>query len=313
MPVIEPITKDSLPGEITPRTTQASQLLRQIEESQTETKSEPAPSKDSSAPPEADNNKEITAETSPQDAMRIAAAIRKEKLLRKKEKELGDQKRQLEERERSYEPWKKAAETATRGNKLEALKLLGISYDDLTQQVLNNGELPPQVQAQQSAEEIVNRKLAELEKRQGEREVELQKQNYEQSLKQIDFEVETLANTGDKFPLVKESGAYHDVTEYIESEFHRTGKIIPVEAALDMVEQQIAEGILHLAKIEKIKSQLLAEPKKEPLIPAGGAQPEQKITTLTHKATVVPPSSKPITDAERRQRAIDAFYGKAVT
>lgn len=310
MPIIEPITKESLVGEITPRTSQASELLKKTEETQleTETKPETEPSKDSSKEAAPEGDKEITAKTSPQDAMRIAAAIRKEKILRQKEKELGEQKRQLEEREKSFEPWKQAAEVAKR-NKLEALKLLGISYDDLTQQVLNNGELPPQVMAQQSAEEIVKRELAQLRKEQADNEVKSQQQNYEQALKQIDYEVELSAGQGDKYPLVKESGAYHDVTEYIETEFHRTGKIIPVEAALEQVENQIAEGILHLAKIEKIKSQLLTEPKKEPT----QAQPEQKITTLTHKGTVTPPSSRPTTDAERRQRAIDAYFGKTVT
>lgn len=317
MPIIEPITKDDIIGEITPRTSSAQELLKKKREEaaalETATQSAPEPQKTSSeAAPEATKpEQEITAKTSPQDAMRIAAAIRKEKQLREREKAIAEQQKSLEEREKSLDPWKKASEMA-RLNKLEALKLLGISYDDLTQQVLNNGEVPPTVQAQQTAEEIVNKKLAELERKQAERDAELQKQNYEQALKQIDFEVEHAASQSDKFPLVKGSEAFHDVTEYIESEFHRTGKILPVEVALAKVEQQILEGLQYLAKEERIKALLF--PKEEPKTEQPqAAQPEQKITTLTHRATVAPPSHKPLTDAERRQRAIDAFYGKTVT
>lgn len=311
MPRIEPIEPGQTIGTVTPDTTAPSQkkieaLQQKIAESTVETEQKPAQAKPTAETPA----KEITADTSPQDAMRIAAAIRKEKQLRKQAKALEDERRKFQEESRAFEPWKEAAEMAKQ-NKLKALEKLGITYDELTQIMLNNGELPPATVAQQSAEEVTRREIAKLRAELAAEQQKNQEANYEQARKQIAFEAESIASTTDRYPLVKESEAYHDVSEYIEEEFHRTGKIIPVEVALEKMELQIAEGILRLAKIEKIKSQLLPqESVQEQKIEPRVAQPNQKIQTITHKSTVPPPATRPTSESERIRRAIDAFNGR---
>ena len=258
---------------------------------------------------------EITAETSPQDAMRIAASIRREKAVRKREKELEAERSQIQQERVEIQKWREANELA-KTDKLSALRHLGITYEDVTNQILNDGKLPPEVvatqRATQSAKEIIDERIAEFEKKQADGFKNQQAEQYTQSIKQIDAEVKAIVDSGDKFSLVKESGAYHDVTEYIEKEFHRIGIILPIEVAIEKVEQEIVDGILSLAKIDKVKSQLLLkeEPKSEA---PQTSQANQKITTLTNKATATPPSApKRLTAAERRQRAIDILNGVAV-
>lgn len=295
MPVIQPMP--TMGGVIQANTRMPQELLQKVEDTPTTT-----------PPVEALKEPEITAKTSPQDAMRIAAAIRKEAKLREREKALDERERQMTETNKAYDPWRSAAEKAKR-NKLEALKDIGISYDELTNQMLNDGAVPPQLVAQQTAEEIADARIAKLRaEMKAEREQE-QKANYDQSIAHIDAEVQAMADSSDKFLLVKESGSYHDVTEYIEKEFHRTKRIMPVSEALEKVNSDILTGLQDLLKIDGIRNLLL--PPQEPKIEQPqAAQTNQKITTtLTNKATGISPSTRSYTAEERRKRAINVARG----
>lgn len=259
--------------------------------------------------PEATEPKsEINAKTSPQDAMRIAAGIRKEAKLREREKALDERERQMQETNKAYDPWRSAAEKAKR-NKLEALKDIGISYDELTNQMLNDGAVPPQVVAQQAAEQTADEKIAALRKELADERAKEQQTNYQQSIAHIDAEVQALADSSEKFVLVKESGMYHDVTKYIEEEYHRTKRIMPVSEALEKVNSDILTGLQDLLKNDGIRNLLL--PPQEPKIEQPQvAQPNQKITrTLTNIATGSPPAARSLTSAERRARAIRVAQG----
>lgn len=265
------------------------------------------------APVEAPKAPEITAETSPQDSVRIAALLRREKLLQKRSRELQERERLLKEQETSYSPWKEASELA-KTNKLKAIEKLGIGYQDLTQQVLNDGNLPPDVLAAQKAEEIVSRRLAEIEVRQKEAQAEATRTQYANAMKHIDAEAKSMADASDKFPLVKELEAFHDITEHIEKTFHETGKILSVEEAAQIVEQGLFADLEKLFKIEKIRSKFVPQPiTEEPKIESATIQPVQKISTLTHKTTVNPPALKPMSINDRRERAIRAFRGEPVS
>lgn len=304
MPLIIPIETKQI---ITPQTTPAfKEVIKKAEEVPS---TEATPAIKQETKPE----DKITAETSPQDAMRIAASIRREKALQKKSKELELEREAIMRERAELQQWREASELS-KTDKIAALKRIGISYEDVTNQILNNGAMPPETialhTAEQTAREIIEKRLAEFEKKQSESLQKQQQDNYEQSIKQIDSEVKGLVDSSDKFSLVKESEAYHDVTEYIESEFHRIGIILPIEVAAEKVEQEIVEGILNLAKLDKIKSKLL--PQEEEKIEAA-APPNPKTITLTNKTTATPPSvPKKRTEAERRQRAIDILNGIAV-
>lgn len=240
------------------------------------------------------------------DATRIGALLRKEKILRAKERQL---KEQEENYKRQFQPWQEASELA-KSNKLEALKKLGISYDDLTTQMLNGGNLPPEVIAEQKAEAAAQRKFEAFKKQQDDERATEQKKNYEDALKNIGLEAKGLSESSDKFPLVKASEAFNDIGRDIEAEFHRTGRIMSVEEACTKMEQEIYDGLLELSKIDKIRSKLLeVEAPKTP--ETAKVQEIPKISTLTHKTTAATPATKPLTAAEKRQKAIDVFYGRA--
>lgn len=292
-------------GVVSPNTTPPSMRMKQAI---TQEAAPPPPPVEQAPPKETpETKKEESGEE--KESVRIGALIKKERELYQRHKQLQVEEKRIREAQERVRDWEEAKALASK-NKLEAIKKLGISYDDLTQQVLNGGNVPPEVMVQAKAEEITTQKIAELEKRLEEQARQQQKLQYDNAIKSITMEARALIDASDKFPLVKEVGAYQDITERIESEFHRTGKIIPVEQVASAMEQEIREGL-------EILNQRINPPKvEEPKVESPGEllrTPPQKVaSTLTHKATVPLAANESMTPQQRRQRAIDAFYGRSL-
>lgn len=228
--------------------------------------------------------------------------------LSKKEQQLRARERELKSLEASFKPWQEAA-TLAQTNKLEALKRLGISYDDLTNQFLGTeAQLTPEQMAVQKAEEVTKNQLDAFRKEQQDNLQKAQTQAYQQAKQQIAQEAQEIAQP-DKFPLVNKIKGFDTVSDYIEQEFHATGKIIPIEAATLEYENFVKNEILELAKLDVIKSEILKlqEPKQTP---TQAAVNPQKPQTLTHKQTVAPPSTEPANEsyAQKKQRIIQKYW-----
>lgn len=241
-------------------------------------------------------------EQKPEDQKKLRALLYRERQIFNERKKLEADRKSFEEQRAHYKNWIEAGEMSSQ-NKLEALAKTGITYEDLTQQILNNGQIPPAQIAELKAQEIVQRRLEEYEKKQKDAQEASIKSQHAQSLKQIESEIRYVVDKSDKYPLVKEAESYQDIVKEIEAEFHRTGRIIPVEEAIQRWESDALEGLRELAKLEKIRSNVFQEPPQptqERIIP----------NTLSQRATAPIPAPKSLTEAERRQRAIDVFYGR---
>lgn len=238
----------------------------------------------------------------------LKARLAHEKLKRQIEQErkrLDNDKRAIETERAQSRKWLEAEELAKQGKVLEAAQRAGISYEQMTQQILNNGQIPPAQLAQQTAAELVEKKFEEYQKRLEAQAKASQREQYTQSLKQIAAEVKYVVDSSDKYELAKAYGSYNDIVKLIEQTFHDTGRIIPVEAAIQKWEDDALEGLQALAKLEKVRSRVFQEsPMHQPV------QQEQVPNTLSQKAMAPVPAPRSQTDQERRQRAIDAFYGK---
>lgn len=294
MPEISQIVPESMPT-ITPKTTTRT-VTFQVP---------PKSPKEEVSPPPQDPSTENKPVDKP-DAARVAALIKKERELYQRQQKLSAREKEIEATQEKYKPWQEAA-TLAQQDKLEAIKRLGISYDDLTNQVLNKGQVPPEVLAQIKAEEVAKTQIEALEKKLRTEAEETQRVNYQKAKTNLTNEAKSLVESSDKFPLVKSVGCYQDITEYIESEYHRTDRMLSVEQATIQMEKDIREGLELLNKV-------LTPQKEEPKVeekPVSAEPQNQKVTTLTHKTTAQPPAAKPLTAAEKRQRAIDVFYGRA--
>lgn len=303
MPEITPLDPNLTIGVIQAKTQPASQILRNQ-----------APVE--GAPPPAEKQDDVVKEAvkaaveEPQNSSHIAGLIRKERQLLKRARELSEKERLINEVGSTYKPWQEAAELA-KTNKLEALKRLGIGYDELTQQLLNDGNVPPSKQAEITAAEIVKREIEAFKKEQAEQRATETQRQYQQAMRQIHAEADHLINSTDKYPLVKEAEASQDVARFIEQEFHRTGRVLSVEEAADRWESNIADGLVALAKHEKVRAKL-NELSEQP-VPKLPEPVQQKSTTLTNRAVQGNSPAKALSESERRQRAIDAFHNRLLS
>ncbi len=297
MPQVTPMTPEPL------ITLNANTQMPSAKLQQQQNQENPATTTPTSSPPSSEEKTEDV----PLEQKKLRALLQREKQLVHARKKLEQEQKDLEVQRAQSRQWQEAAELA-KDNKLEALAKLGITYDDLTQQILTGGNVPPAQIAKREAQQTVQEALEAYKKEQEEnRQKNLQTQVAE-GLKHVSNEIKYLveANT-EKYPLVKLDGAYEDIAKWIETEFHRTGRITPVEDAIERWENEALSGVEELLKIDKIRKRFTSQDTRPT-----ESQRQGVSQTLSQRATAPIPSPKPLTDAERRQRAMDAFYGRLV-
>lgn len=261
---------------------------------------------------EANDQKESEEKKEPtEDEKRLRTLLAREKQLfsfRKKleedQKSLELQRKEHEEKLNTSKPWVEAAELSKQ-DKLQALAKLGITYDELTQQIINNGQVPPAQIAEKTAKDTVLQALEDFKKEQLKVQTESQTNQYNQALKQVENNFKYVVDRSDKYPLVKASENYQDMVKEYEAEFHRRGVFPPLEEILDKAEQEAVNGVKQLLEIPGIRERILGESPK-PTQETITSRPQ----TLSHRTIASTPSPKPMSEQERRQRAIDAFYGR---
>lgn len=257
------------------------------------------------------------------DSSRFAALSKREKSLLRRAREITTKEKMLEQELARFRPYQEI-EALKGKNKLEAIKRLGISYEDLTNEYLSGGQPNSEQQALSRAEELVQEKMSEFEKRHQETINKAQQDQYNSALKQIRANAESVAaQESDTYALVKQHGAYDTVTALIEEKYKAEGVVLPIEEAMKMVEQDLHdrtfETLKSLLKVEKFRSKILelaspqeappqeTKPVASPLAAALSKQP----TTITHKQMTSSPTPRGLTPQELRQRAIDIYYGRA--
>lgn len=178
---------------------------------------------------------------------------------------------------------------------MSVLKEAGISYEQLTNSILN-GPNPQDLTLAELREEI--RQLREGQTKTQEEIKNAQSQQYEQALKQIGNDVKMLVHGNEEFEMIEKMQAEDAVTAYIEHKFNDDGVLLSIEAAAREVEEYLTEKALDIANAKKIQA------KRAPVAPPAPA-PKPGIRTLTHQT--VQSTTRPLTDKDRRARAIAAF------
>jgi hypothetical protein len=254
-----------------------------------ETVEEQAPSvPESTIPPTSDTTPvaEETAPLSPQ----FAALARQRRALQVKEREIADREKAL-----AAQPTSNGVEELTariKSQPLSVLQELGISYDQLTQDILANPGVSPEIQ-QLKAElkalkEGVDNTLSQRDQ-----------QQEQQVLTEIRRETERLASEGETFEMVRTTKSYPDVVELIHRTYKETGEILDTSEAMQLVEDELIKDALSLVNTSKVKSRLASttQQQQQPL------QTRPPIKTLTNRDT-----ARPVLD--RRSRAIAAALGQ---
>ena len=184
------------------------------------------------------------------------------------------------------------------------LKILfenGVTYDQLTEEILSlSDDNNPAVQRLEAKIKSLEEGFETRSKEQVARE--------EAAEARVKLEIKAdaeaiVAEQADEYEMVRETKSLDQVVELIDRTLKKTGKILSVEKALQLVEDQLVEDHLPIAKIKKLQSRLTPELPKQTAKQTNYQNNVRVMRTLTNKDGASVPSSA-------RERAINAFYGR---
>jgi hypothetical protein len=227
---------------------------------------------------------EATQPLSPQ----FAALAKQKRALQVKERELLEREKAL-----TANPTTGDAELIARlkSKPLSVLQEHGVTYDQLTEEILNGQGHNPEIQA-------LKEEIAALKKGVDSQFQTREEQQEEAALTEMLYEAEGLAKDGDAFEMIRTEDAYDEVLRLIHSTYKKTGRVLDVQEAMNTVENRLLARAEKLASINKVRAKI-APPESTQLQPQ---QKPQGMRTLTARDTATPVM-------DRRARAIAAAMG----
>jgi hypothetical protein len=244
---------------------------------------------------------------------RFAQLAREQKKLRQERDEMKRVQQELDARKStvsSYDDLQKLA----RENPYEVMQKLGLDYEALSRQVLQDGEITPE---QKMAGEM-KRLRDEIDSMKAER-AELVKQEeakkYQDTYGRFVDEIKSFVDNTNEFDFVKANNAYHVVAEVMQEHYNSTQDVMSYDDAAKMVEDYYeaeAEKYLAVPKLEQRLKERYAPAKTEPV--AGQAEEEAQASekkppkTLTNTQVQRAPGDKP--KKLSKQQSIDLLVNK---
>lgn len=194
-------------------------------------------------------------------------------------------------------------------NPLDVLAEAELSYDELTNQVLNAQPKNPRYEAYIQKLEA---KIAQLEEKTNkvEKTYETQQQEaYQAALKQIEKDATKLINSSPDYELIRNSGEIKEVVKLIEQTYKVDGELLSVQEAADLIEKELEERtIKFFEKTEKLKKRWAPKAPASAEVKPVQEQTPQKEQTQTMKTLTNTNSSTRQLSA--RERAILAMKGE---
>lgn len=174
--------------------------------------------------------------------------------------------------------------------KQEPLKVLlesGVTYDQLTEALLNN-QTNPEFNALRAEVEALKEGVDTKFK-------DNATQQKQQVLAEMKREATQLVAQGDDYAFVREMGKIPEVMSLIERTYDDSGEVLDVTEALALIETELAKEVEKITSLGKVREKFMPQP--QPM-----QQRQQGMRTLTNRDTASPPMSP-------KQRAMAAFYG----
>ena len=244
---------------------------------------------------------------------RFAQLAREQKKLRQERDEMKRLQQELDSRKGTVSSFDDLQRLA-RENPYEVMQKLGLDYEALSRQVLQDGEITPE---QKMAGEM-KRLRDEIESMKAER-AELVKQEeakkYQDTYGRFVDEIKSFVDNTSEFDFVKANNAYHVVAEVMQEHYNSTQEVMSYDDAAKMVEDYYeaeAEKYLAVPKLEQRLKERYAPAKTEPV--AGQAEEEAQASekrppkTLTNTQVQRAPGDKPAKLS--KQQSIDVLVNK---
>lgn len=244
---------------------------------------------------------------------RFAQLAREQKKLRQERDEMKRIQQDLDSRKDTVTSFDELRNLAKQ-NPYEVMQKLGLDYEALSQQVLQDGEITPEQRMageMQRLRQEIDQMKAERAEAEKEREVSKFKDTYGRFVD----EIQSFVNNTEEYDFIKANDAYHVVAEVMQEHYNSTKEVLQYEEAAKMVEDYYeaeAEKYLKVPKLEQRLKSRYAPAKTEP--EAGQADEEAKASdktppkTLTNTQVQRAPGDKP--KKLSRQQSLDLLVNK---
>lgn len=221
-------------------------------------------------------------------------------------------------------------------NPLDVMKDLGLSYEQLTQYVLNDNKPTPELVESRLQREIQAIRDEQSKSLQTQQEALRQQQDqykqqqveqYNQAIAQVKSEINDFVGARpEDYALISKNEASETVFEVMNQHYEGTGRIMKIEEACKLVEDYLEEQALDLFKIAKLQAKLSAKPANS--VPVEGiatdnslvVDPEAQIQskpkwvptsrTLTHEAATdgrILANKENLTAQERKAKVLAKY------
>lgn len=223
-----------------------------------------------------------------------AALLKYKRALQVKERELAQREEALKQTP-SINTEEYISKADLQANPLKIFEA-GVNYDQFTEALLaNQAGLSPEIQN-------LNSKIQSLEKKIEDRMSERDQQSEQQVLSQIERDAEQLVQSDPQYEAIREAKASKKVKELVHRLWKKTGEVLDIKEAADLVENQLIEDAMPFVKIKKVQSRLNPTPEAPAQIPAPQRPNVKVMRTITNRD-----SASPVLD--KRTRAIMAMQG----
>lgn len=260
---------------------------------------------------------------------REKTAVERERAARAREAVAEARAKDIEQREAKVREF----ETLKQTNPLKALELLGLSYQDLTQIALSDGNIPPEVHAKRVEEKLDSyvKSQEDRDKEQDERTRADEEKRHASTISRFKGEIGSyLKQNSDRYELMAfenpDDQGMDLVYEVIDLHYNQTleaakakaleedpegdtsdvrGEVLTIAQASDKVELKLEEKYQKSKTLKKVAA-FLAPRQEKPSVEKPKNTPRQTPQTLTNQLSAAPaPQRKaPLSDDERIAKAI---------
>lgn len=188
-----------------------------------------------------------------------------------------------------------------KANALNVLLEEGVTYDQLTEQILAQGSGNQDLTQVESKLKALEGRLESQTKTHADQEAQTEKR----VLAQIGRNVDQLVAEGDDFEMIREAGYGPKVVDLIHRTYKQTGEVMDETEAAKLIEDELLEESLRFARIKKVQSRLTPAESQQQTQPVQTDRGNFKtMRTLTNRDGVSPLSMS------KRERAIAAMEGR---
>lgn len=250
----------------------------------------------------------VEAPKAPPKSDAFAALAKREKAIVRRDQEIKAREQALAEKDRQFQEWQKSREEDDRtwqSNPLEALKKRNVSYEQLTNVILNGEKPTPEMVAAETARQQIEefkKSQAEERRQAAEAQQKAQEQQYNAALDQFRGQIKDFVSTNsDQYELISLYDANETVLATIEQHWQKTKRVLDVKEAADLVEKYLDEQASKIQQTKKFQAKVQPQPKADSKQTTNAPRPP---TLNNNLSATAPASNAPLSWEERYKRAM---------